>query len=110
MPAVLTVGTTPLQALQDNSSRRAWVVIMPSSGLVAANTGTVFVGLGWIPTGVVSAPDQGFAIQQGNQVGDQQLFLEDVTVFKGSIWLVASIAGQIVWVDDSVGAGGVRAT
>lgn len=107
MPRILTVGTEAVLALGGNEERTAWSVIMPTTTLEAGNTGRVHVGLGTIPGTVIGAPDQSFILTSGDQVGDQKLYAEDLSIFRGQIWLRASAAGQRVWVDEAIGGAGV---
>ena len=100
MAKTRTVGTDPVQLLADNEDRHAWAVIMPSSTLIAANTGRVHVGLGFIPSSVVDAPDSGLILRAGFQLGDQIEAGLKREVYKGAIWARGSAAGQVVQVDE----------
>ncbi len=110
MARIRTVGTDPVQAMGDNDGRRAWTVIMPATSIVAGNTGRVHVGLGFIPSTVVSSPAQGFALVAGEQIGDEMIFEGDISVYRGSVWLVASVAGQVVWIDEAIGGVAIAPT
>ena len=102
MARIVTVGTTPIQVLQDNPARVGWQIIMPSTTIEAGNTGRVHIGKGFIPSTVVGNPVQGLILTSGSQTGEERLYLEDVSVFQGSIWIVASVAGQRVWVEEAI--------
>ncbi len=100
---IVTVGTTPAQLLGDNPFRTSWTVIMPSTGKEAGNTGRVHVGLGFSPSSVVGAPDQGIILTQNEQTGEERIQNEDRSIHRGAIWALASAAGQRVWVRETVG-------
>lgn len=91
----LTVGTTPILALNPNKKRRGWTVIMQPITIEAANTGNLHVGKGFQPVAIAGAPQQGFVLQQGASVGEEQRFEGDTSVFLGQIWLTANTEGQI---------------
>ena len=110
MARIRTIGTDAVQAMGDNDGRRAWTIIMPATTIVAGNTGRVHVGLGFQPSTVVSAPDQGFALVAGEQIGDEMIFEGDISVWQGSIWLRANVAGQIVWIDEAIGGVAIAPT
>ncbi len=100
MPSQIVVGTTPKMLLGPNLTRRGWTATFPPSQLFAANTGRIHLGLGFIPSTVVGAPDQGFVLIPGSFIGDEKLWEQDKGVYRGEIWAVASIAGQLLWVDE----------
>lgn len=100
MPAQLLVGTVPKLLLGPNLTRRGWTATFPPTQLFAANTGRVHLGLGFIPSTVVGSPAQGFVLIPGSFIGDEKLWEQDKGVYRGEIWAVASIAGQLLWVDE----------
>lgn len=100
MPSALIVGTSPKLMLGPNLTRRGWTATFPPSQLFAANTGRIHLGLGFIPSTVVGSPDQGFVLIPGSFIGDEKLWEQDKGVYRGEIWAVASIAGQLLWVDE----------
>ncbi len=102
MSRLVTVGVAPIQVLQDNPARVGWQAIMPSTTIEAGNTGRVHLAKGFIPSTVVGAPDQGDILVAGTNIGEEKLYEEDTSVFKGSVWAVASAAGQRIWVDEAI--------
>jgi len=102
MARIVTVGINGIQVAQDNPARVGWQVIMPATSIEAGNTGRVHVGKGFIPSTVVGAPDQGLILTANSQVGEEKLYESDRSVFLGSIWLLASIASQRVWVEEAI--------
>lgn len=110
MAKTRTVGTDPVQLLADSEDRHAWSVIFPSATLIAGNTGRVHVGLGFTPSSVVGAPDAGLVLRAGFQVGDQIEAGLKREVYKGSIWAVASAAGQVVYVDEQTTGAPISST
>ncbi len=100
MPGILIIGTSPRLALASNPTRRGWTVTFPPSTLIAANTGRIHLGLGFIPSTVLSSPVQSFVLLPGGFIGDEKLWEQDKGVYRGEIWLVATIANQVVWVDE----------
>jgi hypothetical protein len=103
-----TIGTTPALALMGNVGRIAWRVTMPSSAVIPANTGRVHVGRGFQPSTDFTTPIIGDFVSSGGEVREAKAFKED-KVFNGDLWLVASIAGQVVIVEEDLdlpGSGG----
>lgn len=102
MPRIITVGTDAVQLLAANPARVAWTVIMPATTIEAGNTGRVNIGLGFQPTTVVGAPDQGFILTASDQLRDAKVYEKDPSVWRGDVWARASAAGQRVWADEAV--------
>ena len=100
MPSQIRVGTTAKLLLGPNLTRRGWTATFPPTQLFAANTGRIHLGLGFIPSTVVGAPDQGFVLIPGSFIGDEKLWEQDKGVYRGEIWAIASVAGQLLWVDE----------
>jgi len=92
----VVVGTTPVLALNPNKNRTAWSVTMIPKTIEVSNTGSVFVGRGFQPKGEVGSPQQGEVLQQGAEIGEEQRFEKDTSVFKGQVWVVADTADQVV--------------
>lgn len=104
----VTVGTSAVLALMGNAGRIAWRVTMPSSGIIAGNTGRVHVGRGLPPSTDLTSPITGDMVVQGGEVRETKQFKED-RVFNGDLWLIASAAGQVVIVEEDLdlpGSGG----
>jgi hypothetical protein len=96
-----TIGTTPVLALMGNALRIAWRVTMPSSAIIAANTGRVHVGRGYQPSTDLTSPIIGDFVTQGGETREAKAFKED-RVFVGDLWLIASVAGQVVIVEEDL--------
>jgi hypothetical protein len=102
MPRIRTIGTNPVQVAADNPDRRAYNLLMPATSVESGNTGRIHIGLGFIPSTVVGSPVQGHILTQGDQLRDEMLFADDYSVWRGSIWAVASVADQRLWVDEAL--------
>lgn len=98
-----TVGTTPVLALAAHKRRTYWSITMLPTALAAGNTGVLFGGKGFIPSTVVGNPDPSFILSQGGQYAQGEQYQDDANIFRGEVWLVASVAGQVVQVDEVIG-------
>lgn len=97
----VTVGTTPVLVLASNTQRVAWRVTFPSAGIIAGNTGLVFIGRNFPPSNVLGAPVQGDVINNGGEQREVKAWEKD-RIFQGDLWLIASIAAQIVNVEEDL--------
>ncbi len=68
---------------------------------MAGNTGRIHVGRGFPPTPTVGEPLEGTMLTQTGEVSERKQFESD-TVFQGDIWLIASIAAQLVEVEETL--------
>ena len=100
----VTVGTTPVILAQHNENRASISVSMPPTSIIAANTGVVYVGKGFVPRAVVGSPDSGDPINQGTQVSDVPQFDGDQSLFKGQWWAISDTAAQKIVVDETTQA------
>ncbi len=101
-PFILSVGTGVIAALWDNLFRTAWSITMPSTTKIAGNTGRVHVGKGAVPNTTLSDPAMGIILIGGENVTEKEAFPGDPNVFKGTIWVVASVAAQIIEVEEDI--------
>jgi hypothetical protein len=95
------VGTTPVLLADYNKYRASISIIYLPTNVEAGNTGNVFIGKGFTPVATIGSPAQGDVIQQAGEVSDSSKYKGDTSVFKGQYWAVASIANQILVVDES---------
>ncbi len=76
---------------------------MFSTTVSPGNTGRVHVGRDIPPTTVVGEPNAGDVLVQGSEIAESQSYpTEDI--YLGSIWGTASIAAQVVQVEETVKA------
>lgn len=95
------VGTAPVLVADYNKYRSSISIIFLPTNIEAGNTGNLFVGKGFVPTATVGAPTQGDILQQAGEVSDVGTYKGDTSVFKGQYWVVASIANQVIFVDET---------
>jgi hypothetical protein len=103
-----TVGLTPVLALMGNIGRIAWRVTMPSTGIISGNTGRVHIGRGFQPSTDLTSPIIGDIVTAGSETREAKTFKDD-RVFNGDLWLVATVAAQVVIVEEDLdlpGSGG----
>ncbi len=81
---------------------------MPSGGIIAGNTGRVHIGRGYQPSTDLTSPIIGDIVNPGGETREAKAFKED-RVFNGDLWLVATVAAQVVIVEEDIdlpGSGG----
>lgn len=101
MGSTFIVGTTPVLLSAGSKGRGSWSVSFLSTAIVAGNTGLIFVGRGFQPTPTLGAPSSGDVLQSGGQVGQTTSYYGDTSIWKGDIWVVASIAAQQIVFEES---------
>lgn len=95
------VGTTPV-LLAENTPKRTFIsIVFLPTNIEAGNTGNLFIGKGFVPSATIGAPTQGDIVQQAGEINDSAKYKGDTSVFKGQYWAVASIANQVVIVDEA---------
>ncbi len=97
----ISVGTTPVLALADNPLRSAWRVTLFSTTISAGNTGRVHIGRRVPPTTTVGEPNAGDILVQGSEISESKGFPTE-KIFTGELWLTASIASQLVQVEETI--------
>lgn len=97
----VVVGTTPTLLADYNAKRAAISITFSPTNIEAGNTGNLFVGKGFPPVNTVGSPQQGDVLQQAGGLVDSKKFENDTSVFKGQWWATASIANQVVVVDEA---------
>lgn len=103
---VFSVGTTPVLLSNGIGKRTSIVISMSPTSVAAGNTGTVYIGKGFVPIATSGAPNSGTPILQGTQIQDVGSFPDDPSVFQGQWWAVADTASQQLQVDESYAARG----
>jgi len=94
----IVVGTDPVLLADFNKNRKSISILMLPTSIESGNTGRVHIGKGFPPSN-----NQGDSLIQGEQITEQEQFPGDPTVFKGQWWARASIANQILIVDEITG-------
>lgn len=94
-PIIVTVGTTPIKILEYNEKRTQYLIVYPSTGKIAGNTGTVTIGIGQIPSATGGAGQQGHIMIGGETFGETAQY-PNFSVSKEAIYAVASAATQII--------------
>ena len=74
---------------------------MFSTTVIPANTGRVHLGRDVPPTTVVGEPNAGDVLVQGAELSESQSY-PDEDIWRGSVWGTASIAGQVVQIEETV--------
>jgi hypothetical protein len=74
---------------------------MPSSAIIAANSGRVHVGRGFQPSTDLTSPIIGDMLTQGAEVSEVRQFKEE-KIWQGDIWLIATVAAQSVIVEEEL--------
>lgn len=74
---------------------------MFSTSLAPGNTGRVHIGRRVVPTATVGEPNAGDILVQGSEISESQSYPTE-EIFQGELWLVASAAGQVVQVEETV--------
>ncbi len=97
----ISVGTTPVLALVGNPTRVGWRVTFPATGIISTNTGRVHVGRGFQPSTDLTAPIIGDMLQNGGEISEGRRYREE-KVWQGEIWLNATVAAQIVIVEEEL--------
>ena len=96
----VVVGTSPVLLANFRDSRIGINISMPPTSVVAANTGVVYVGKGFTPSGSAGEPNAGDPLTQGSQFTDTSQFDDDPALFKGQYWATADTASQVLIVDE----------
>jgi hypothetical protein len=97
----IVVGTDPV-LIAENSPKRTYIsIILLPTNIEAGNTGNVFIGKGFAPVNTIGSPMQGDIIQSAGGISDSAKYKGDTSVFKGQYWAVASVAGQVLMVDEA---------
>jgi len=95
-----SIGTSPEIIANQNDKRASLSITMLPTSIEAGNTGRIHVGKGFPPSSTLGDPNQGDPLIQGEQVQEQEQFPDDPSLHKGQWWAVASIASQILIVDE----------
>lgn len=95
-----SIGTSPILIANQKDIRRSIVITMLPTSVETGNTGRVHIGKGFPPTTTLGDPSQGDILIQGSQITEQEQFDKDPSVHKGQWWATASIANQILTVDE----------
>ena len=96
----IVVGTSAVLLANPNPSRRSIKITFIPSAIETGNTGRIHVGKGFPPSTTLGAPNQGDPLNAGSEVSDGEAYPNDPSVFKGAWWAMASIADQVVIVDE----------
>lgn len=73
---------------------------MIATGIIAGNTGKIYIGRGFTPNAVDGDPNAGDILLQASAIEEKKNYENDVLPFKGMIFAVASAAGQVVTIDE----------
>lgn len=96
----IIIGTTPVIISNVNPKRRSIDITFIASAIEAGNVGRLHVGKGFPPSATLGDANQGDPLTAGGNIVDQEAYPDDPGVFKGQWWATASIANQIITVDE----------
>ena len=86
--------TTQTLGFNPNEKRKRLLIQMQYTNDDANNTGAIYVGLGFQPTGVVGNPNQGFRLTQGSFIDFNEVLGTLPPAAKLHIWLFSDTASQ----------------
>lgn len=95
----VTIGTVPILLYDANKTRTRWTIQFIPSSIITGNTGKIYVGRGFVPTATDGDANSGEILNAGSSIEEKKQWDADVLPWKGQIWVVASIAGQICEAD-----------
>ncbi len=96
----ISVGTTPTLLANADTSRVYFHLLFIPSSIEAGNTGTIYVLKGGPPTAATGFGNSGDAITQSASITDSESFPNDPSVYKGQWWALATVAAQVVMIDE----------
>ncbi len=96
------IGTTPVILANAQKERVRWTIEFTPVGIVAGNTGHVFVGRGFPPNAVVGDPNQGDVLNPGASIEEKKQYADDSLPYKGVLWAVADAADQQCSFDETL--------
>lgn len=96
----ISVGTTPVLIANPNPKRRRIDITFLASAIEAGNVGRLHIGKGFPPSTTLGDGNQGDPITAGGNIVDQEAYSDDPTIFKGEWWATATVADQIITVDE----------
>ena len=95
--------TTPTLLLNPNPKRTKFSVQMQAELVDAANTGMIFVGIGFQPTPTVGEPLQGEVLIQSAVIERPRVGEPLTEREKGAVWAVSNAANQTLVVEEESG-------
>lgn len=96
----ITIGATAVELSSPNAQRNRWILEFTPTSIISGNTGRIFVGRGFIPTGVLNDPNQGDVLNAGAYINESKAFDADTLPFKGALWAISDTAGQVCTYDE----------
>ncbi len=97
---VKIINAVAQKIAEKNTIRSSISMFMATAAEAAGNVGVIFIGRGFVPSGVANQPNQGRAVFAGGQIVEAPAFKDDPSLFKGDWWAIADRAGQVLHVDE----------
>ncbi len=97
----IVVGTAPILLSNGNKRRASLAITMQPTSIETGNTGRIHIGKGFPPSATLGDGNQGDPLIQGGQITESAQFSGDPSLFQGQWWAVASVADQVLVIDET---------